>query len=219
MKRFKEINGDFKFQCIIDDQEGYLAHLKQLDDQIKILYTAIDLLGKAESEGEKIKEGSHGYISISLDEFFDAMFKLDVLLANDSDYKHNELRYRPCSVIEAGCGIGRNIYLLTLTDRFLFSSVRGFDIIEKYIQIGRKYFGLEKKLFVDDCWKVDYSTYDVVIFYRPFSDIVLQTEFEKKVAISMKKGAYLVSFLPLNFESDQIITNMDDNHGIIWKRI
>lgn len=224
IKDFKNIDENEELRLLIDNQKRSISQLEQLNDQIKILQAVIDLIGKADlgSQLIEIREGSYDYISVDLNDFFDVMFMLDEILANDPDYKHGELKYRPCSVLEVGCGIGRNIFLLTATDRFQFSSVRGFDVIEEYIQIGQKCFGLDDELFVDNCMKVDYSEYDIVFFFRIFSDSKHEVEFEDYLVKSMKSGAYLVSFMSENLEESRLLTAKNKpkyNHtGKIWKR-
>ncbi len=218
MTRFEDIPDDYPIQQSLENLEEIVNAFKLMQDKVKILQTAISKIGSAEIEGVETDEASYSYIPLGLDEFFQILFELERHLTNDPDYRHTDLPFRPCSFIEVGCGVGRNVFLLSATTRFHFDKIVGFDVVEAYVAAGRKYFGLEKQLFVADCLTFDYGGYDIIYFYRPFSDEQKQKEFETHLLESTKTGAYIIGcYGELLDDSPRVVRKGDA--GKIWKRV
>ena len=88
---------------------------------------------------------------------------------------------------------------------------RGIEIVPAYIAQGERIFGLPGKMERGDCLKVDYSPYDVVYFYRPFTDDKQQKRFEKKLIESLKPGAFIAAPLSLLLEGSHRLTARGDS--------
>lgn len=91
--------------------------------------------------------------------------------------------------LDIGCGIGN---ILLVAEQF------GFDVygIEKdpfSFQIAAELIGPEK-VTQADIWTWDqYGHFDVIYYFRPFSDREPQSRFEKLVEEQMREGAVLVA--------------------------
>lgn len=218
MKRFEDLVEDYPLKLAMDSLEESVKAVKCLHDKLMILQTAISEIGMEEADQISPAQGGYSYIPIELGELFEVLFQLEKQLSVDPDYKHNDLPYRPCSFLEVGCGIGRNVYLLGATDRFCFEKVDGFDIVEEYIATGHKYFGLSESIFVDDCLTFDYGGYDIIYYYRPLQDDRMQRRFEDHLVKSCKVGAYIVGCFNIKLEKSRRLIRKDDA-GRIWKRV
>jgi len=216
--RFEDIPDDYQTQYALDNLADLSRHVRRLRDKIKILQTAISKIGCADVESVETEAGAYHYIPLHLDEFFESIFELEGHLAQDPDYRHTDLPYRPCSFIEVGCGVGRNVYLLGATTRFHFDKIVGFDVVEAYVAAGQKHFGLGSNLFVADCLTFDYGGYDIIYFYRPFIEKEKQKVFESRLIESAKVGAYIVGCgSELLDESRRLIRKGEGCR--IWKRV
>jgi len=218
MDRFDDISDDFALTRALEDLEALRMAAQASHEKNKILRASLNQIGLSAVSDVQIKDGSYSYIPIDLDEFFDMMLRLEACLKDDPDYRHSAKPHRPVSFVEVGCGIGRNLHLLRSTDRFCMEKIVGFDIAPEYVEAGRRYFDLEEDIFVEDAFAFDYGGYDVVYYYRPFSDAAKQKKFEQRVISTMKTGAYIVASLNESLEkSRQLIPK--DERGRIWKRL
>jgi len=218
MKRIDDLLQDHRLLESIDNLERTTKYMRQIGDVGMILQTALDKIGQQEAESVTPSSGGYGYVPLEMSELFELMFLLEEVLSDDADYKHADLPHRPLKFVEVGCGIGRNVHLLSCTNRFHLEKVDGFDIVEDYINIGHKHFGADLSLFVDDCMTFDYSGYDVIYFYRPLQDERLEMRFEDYLVSSMKSGAYIVGCFNAKLEKSRRLIRKDDG-GRIWKRV
>jgi SAM-dependent methyltransferase len=218
LTRFEDIPDDYSLQLALENVSELVRQVRRLQDKLKILQTAITKIGCAELDVVEPDAAAYRYIPLSLDEFFETMFDLEGHLAQDPDYRHTDLAYRPCSFIEVGCGVGRNIYLLSATTRFHFDKIVGFDIVEAYVAAGQKYFGLGSNLFFADCLTFDYGGYDIIYFYRPFVDDDKQKLFETRLIDTSKVGAYIIGSGSEILDESRRLIRKDDGRRI-WKRV
>jgi hypothetical protein len=218
MTRFEDIADDYSLQLAIENVSDLVRQVRRLQDKVKILQTAITKVGCQEVDGVEPDAAAYRYIPLSLDEFFDTLFDLEGHLSQDPDYRHADLPYRPCSFVEVGCGVGRNIFLLSATTRFHFDKILGFDIVEAYVAAGQKYFGLGSNVFVADCLSFDYGGYDIIYFYRPFTDDEKQKSFETHLIESSKAGAYIIGCGSEILDESRRLIRKDDGRRI-WKRV
>jgi hypothetical protein len=218
LTRFEDIPDDYHLQLAVENTAELLSQVRRLQVKLKILQTAITKIGLTDVDTVETAEGSYRYIPLSLDEFFQSIFDLENLLSQDPDYRHTDLPYRPCAFLEVGCGLGRNVFLLHATTRFHFDKIVGFDVVEAYVAAGRKYFGLGANLFIDDCLKFDYGGYDIIYFYRPFSDDAKQKQFEERLIETSKVGAYIIGSVSEFLDESPRLIRKDDGRRI-WKRV
>lgn len=127
-----------------------------------------------------------------------------VLAANK---KHNFL--------DVGCGIGN---VLLVAEQFNFD-VYGLEKDEYPAQVAARLIG-EDQIFQKDIWTYnDYGKYDIIYYFRPFSDREPQRKFEKLIEDRMKVGAILIA----NHKNSDDISNDQrfmklDSHLPIWKK-
>lgn len=218
MERFAESHDSFYLNEVSEQVSELATSVPQLLEKITLLQAAVnDFASNGLEEGD-IPEQSHGYIPLDLGEFFASLFALEQVLMLDVDYRHAELRHRPCTFLEVGCGRGRLVHLLSCTDRFNFDKIHGFDISEPMIKSGQARYGLGNNLFVQDCMTFDYSGYDVVFFYRPLSDDDAQTAFETRLVETLKPGALILGAGEVSLEDNRKVVAKDE-HNSIFKRL
>ena len=218
MKRFEDIMQDHVMLQTLENLEAAVKHVRQLGDKLTIMQAALDAIGMDDADAIPPSQGGFAYIPIEMNELFEVLFALEDILSSDPDYKHSELPHRPLTFVEVGCGIGRNIHLLGATNRFHFEKIDGFDVVEEYIKIGKKHFGEELSIFVEDCMDFDYSGYDVIYFYRPLQDERMQKRFEDFLIKTMKTGAYIIGCFNVKLEKSRRLIRKDDG-GRIWKKV
>ena len=158
----------------------------------KFLLSAVEGVDSWAVPDAIVDERRYSYVPIPITEFIKWISELDDYLRNDPDFRHNMKKYRPFSFLEIGCGIGRNLNIVSRQSVLPVAKAVGFDSVSAYIDIARQIHGLGENVFVGDCMDFDYSGFDVVYFYRPFSDEDAEKEFEKKLIFSMKKGAIVI---------------------------
>lgn len=218
MERFDDISDDIALSRTLEDITGLTSVLTATHEKNKILRAALNQIGVSHIDGVETRKGAYSYIPLDLDEFFDMMFLLETRLSEDPDYRHTDKPHRPVSFLEVGCGHGRNLHLLRATDRFCMEKIVGFDIVPEYVEAGRTFFELGDDIFKDDALTFDYGGFDVVYYYRPFSDEKLQRKFEKRVISTVKRGAYIVASLSDSLDRARELVQKDER-GRIWKRL
>ena len=218
MERFADSHDSFYITEVAELANELATAIPQLLEKITILQAAVNSFATLNLEEGKIPEDSFGYIPLDLGEFFAKMFALELALSQDVDYRHDELRHRPCTFLEVGCGGGRLVHLLSCTDRFNFDTIHGFDISEQMIKAGQSRYGLGNNLFVEDCLTFDYAGYDVVFFYRTLQDDNAQTAFEKRLIETLKPGAFIVGAGQETLDNNRKVAAKDEQNSI-YKRI
>jgi len=218
MDRFDDISDELSLARALEDLKGISKAAEATHQKNKVLRAALNQIGADAVADIQAAEGAYAYIPIDLDEFFDMMLLLEACLINDPDYRHSDKPHRPLSFLEVGCGHGRNLHLLKATDRFCLEKIVGFDIVPDYIEAGRRYFDLDDDIFLDDAFGFDYGGFDVIYFYRPFSDSKKQKKFEQRVLRTMKSGAYILASLNESLDQSRQLIPKDDR-GRIWKRL
>ncbi len=100
--------------------------------------------------------------------------------------------------IDIGCGIGNVMLMAELMD----FSVYGIEKDEVPFEIAEKLLGKEL-VAQDDIWDFnDFNQFDVIYYFRPFSDKELQTRFEKLVEDELKPGGILIANRKMGTEID-----------------
>jgi SAM-dependent methyltransferase len=147
-------------------------------------YEAIDATWPVNAS---VPDGSFGYVALSASGFLDLMFELQDVLALDPEFR-SEGAHTPISLLDAGCGTGRNLHLIEASGAFERVDAHGIDIVGAYIEHGRLIYQLGDRIAQGDCMALDYSGYDVVYFYRPFADDEAQAAFEAHLIESLRQG-------------------------------
>ncbi|MFD3188661.1 class I SAM-dependent methyltransferase [Sedimentitalea sp. HM32M-2] len=162
-------------------------------------------------------DGSYGYIAINVARFFELLIALERALAVDPDYEHPQLRHRPVSFLDVGCGTGRNLSLVRDCQLLQVAGLAGFDINAEQIAAGRAVYDLQDELSVADAMTFDYGPHDVVYSFRPFHDPEMMTRFETHLVAGLRRGAYLIAVLPEDLSRFAGLDCIDPAHGI-WKK-
>lgn len=214
MERFDDSHDNHYISQVAELVTDLATSIPQMLERITLLQAAVNEIAKRDLDDSDVPDESHGYIPLDLGDFFASLIALEKVLTVDVDYRHQELRHRPCSFLEIGCGPGRNVHLLRCTDRFNFDSVQGLDISEAMISTGRTRYGLGADLFVEDCMTFDYSGYDVVFFYRPLNDEDAENAFEARLVETLKPGALIVGVGATSLEEHRKVIVKDEDASI-----
>jgi hypothetical protein len=218
MEELDRIHGDFALDHAVGDLGKIAAMLPRIQDKLKILEAALSQVASSGVDEGELPEQSYGYIPLDLNELFDCLFDLETALKADSDYKDPDLVHHRVDFVEAGCGSGRNIFLIGATDRFEIGKLHGFDLSKPLVDHGRLVFGLGENIIMADCMEFDFAPYDVVYFYRPFSSPEKQEAFEDRLVTQMKPGAYVIGCGNLTFSDDRRLL-AKCNYGRIFKKL
>jgi hypothetical protein len=218
VKRFEDLPEDYGLLRVMEDLSVLFNASRLASEKIRILEAALSEIGQRAIGDVEVAEGRFDYVPLDLNTFFSLLFELEQVLAEDPDYKHTDKPHRPCSFIEVGCGPGRNLHLLKATDRFCFDKISGFDVVKNYIDVGRTFFDLGEDIFLSDAMEFDYGSYDLIYFYKPFSDDDLQTRFENRIITTMKRGAYIACSLDVSLDGSRSLIRKGREHSI-WKKL
>lgn len=163
-------------------------------------------------------EGQFQYIPYDLDGLADILLDLSVVLPDDPDFRHSRQPIRPLTLVEIGCGIGRNLSLFRTQKLIPIVKAVGFDIVPEYIETAQRIYGLGEDAFVDDAMKFDYSGFDLLFFYRPFSDDDMQIAFEELLMDSAKPGAIIIGLNTERMQSSRKVVEVGTN-GSCYKKL
>ena len=101
----------------------------------------------------------------------------------------NEINNQNFKFIDVGCGIGN---ILLIAEQFGFD-VYGIEKDEYPFQVATRLIG-DDQISQDDIWTYDrYNVYDVIYYFRPFSDREPQLRFEKLIEDNLKVGGILIA--------------------------
>lgn len=217
MERFETLAEDFGLRQAADALTEAVDAISGAAERLRILEAALTQVASVDQTAEEVPEVSYSYIAIGLDDFFGAMNDLETALRADPDFHDPDLAHRRIRFLEAGCGSGRNLFLLGATDRYEIAQLRGFDISPLLVAHGHLVFGFSDEISVGDCMAHDYSAYDVVYFYRPFSDSAAQEAFEAYLVDRMRPGAYVIGCSNLSFMEDRRLIAKCENDRIYKK--
>jgi SAM-dependent methyltransferase len=218
MEELDNLREDYALADSLRNLQQIVTVLPRIQDKLKILEAALAQISVGDFDQGEVPEVSYGYIPLDLGDFFDCLFDLETALIADSDFRDADLAHRRVDFVEVGCGSGRNVFLAGATDRFEFGKVHGFDLSKPLIEYGQRIFGMGKDLFVADCMEFDFSPYDVVYFYRPFSDEEAQLAFEDMLIGNLKPGAYVIGYGNLAFADDRRLLSKCE-YGHLFKKL
>lgn len=120
------------------------------------------------------------------------------------------------SFIDIGCGIG-NIMLLA---EMMECEVFGIEKDVASYSIARQLVG-EECVSQEDIWQYSHiGKFDIVYYFRPFSEKTLQLQFESHVEQEMRPGAILIANRRMGFgiEEDTRFLRLDPEWPV-WQKI
>jgi SAM-dependent methyltransferase len=202
---------------IVDSMQGSVRDVQRLQKQMQILMRTLARFDEL-SARYMADEGSYAYIPLHLEDFTDSLVDLEAALTTDKEYKHPKLPHRPITYLEVGCGIGRNLFVVLHGSGLQIKKARGIEISLPYVVQAREFFSLHEEVSVNDAMKFDYSEYDVIYFYRPFSDEKLERKFERRLIRQAKPGSYLVGHLNSLFDKTKSLTPVHPFSRVYKKR-
>lgn len=197
---------------LTDMKEKYLALLQKCEVYEAALERAD---GWAVPDTEEVP-GSFHYIPYQLGGLVETLIDLAKLLPDDPDYRHSNQPIRPLTFVEVGCGIGRNLNLVRAQNLLPIAKSVGFDIVPEYVETAQKLFGLGKDVFVNDAMTFDYAPYDLIFFYRPFSEGELERKFEEYLIESAKSGAIIIGMSVEELDNSRRVMELGDS-GCLFK--
>ena len=115
---------------------------------------------------------------------------LDIFRSVSKNFGRND----KIKFVDAGAGVGNVLKLAYIGFRNNHNlSIKGIEI-DKRLEEYQKLLGTNRNIKWGDILKEDYKDYNVIYFYRPFSDSKLQRKFEKRVGETAKVGSYIIPF-------------------------
>lgn len=208
---------EFEIERFVEEIDDLKKQFLELAEKCRLYETALSAPDKWAVPSIDEGEGRYAYIPIFMDSFVEMLVELDRVLADDPDFRHSNSRYRPFSVIEIGCGIGRNLNVLKHQELLPVAKAVGFDVVPDYIKVAQQLYGFGEEVFVGDCMEQDYSGFDVMFFYRPFSDDDMETAFEKYLLSSAKTGSIIVGASSVWLENSRETMPLGDSSQIYKK--
>jgi SAM-dependent methyltransferase len=203
---------------VIDKMEELLAKLKREQVKTDIIQQALGFFDSRVDMGWTATEGAYHYIPVDLHDFAAALVEIDDFLQADPAYKHKRLRYRPIRFLEVGCGIGRNLFIVKHSGALELESVTGIDIAPHYIAQAKRFFFLsDQEALIADAMTFDYTPFDIVYFYRPFSDEALEARFERQLIKQLRPGAYIVGHLNSVLSKSRALIAKDNLYRV-WQK-
>jgi len=160
---------------------------------------------------------SHTYVPLPVYTFVKALRKIQQCWDRKRNHhykKTGEYLSKP-RFIDAGCGLGVKLVIA----EGMGCDVSGIEIDRKLINRAKRIFKSDRlNIKCQDILKHDYSTYDIIYFYRPFYDPKKQTEFEKRIQSQMKKGAYLMGFDSVTCPPEKQFSMLHNDPYVFYRR-
>lgn len=118
-------------------------------------------------------------------------------------------RFHEYTFVSAGCGYPIN---LMIASAYGFNTI-GYEIDDTIIKMSE---GLGANIHKQDILTASYHSFDVIYYYRPLRDNMLQQILETKIEAEMKEGAYLMCSLKKDntIEKKKEFKLLDDREGM-----
>lgn len=133
------------------------------------------------------------------------------------DLLRREKKMRPgVSFIDVGCGIGNILLMAEVMDFTVF----GIEKDEYPYKIARKLMG-EESVAQDDIWAFKrFNDFDVIYYFRPFSEKMQQVAFEHMIEEQLKPGGILIANRKMDMEIDNNphFRRLEE-HWPVWQKI
>ena len=208
----------YELQRFAEDTASLNARYGEMVERCQIYEAALSAPDSWAVPVAENADGAYQYIPCPLETLAEILVDLNRHLPEDPDFRHSRQPIRPLSFLEIGCGIGRNLNLVGHQKLVPVSKAVGFDIIPAYIEVAQRLYGLGENVFVQDAMTFDYGGFDLVFFYRPFSDDDLETAFEKYLLDSVKPGAVIIGMNAEHLDGSRRVARFGDS-GKLFKKL
>ena len=189
------------------EEDIYRHFVELFDEQVSHLRRII--FGKG-TQAEN-NNGSYYFIPNSSYRVIRDFIKIKRELRKSEHWRNKYYKEGGVSFLDAGCGIG-NILVLALNS-CLCQKATGLEYFPETLKLGRKFLKTYYSYISENATikKADilkykkYGDYDIIYFYRPFSDTEKERLFEKRIRDQMKVGSILIPY-----GNDTIFTQRDN---------
>lgn len=169
-----------------------MRKIKQRHDHLIQLVNQLELqVFEPLYDQQHVDSGHWDYVAYDIDNFLNHMEEAYELLGSHEGKKF----------IDVGCGVGTKVHLASM----YFDSY-GIELHKPYVKAARKLNRPKKffkygryevqdktqRIFEQDALTFDYSTYDVIYFFRPMNDDDMQKRLERRIYRQAKPGAIIV---------------------------
>ena len=209
---------NFEEEQFIRELDGIRERFFEMIQKCEAYEAAIEAPDRWAIPEVEVDDGSYHYIPYQLDGVVELLLELAKILPDDPDFRHSHQPIRPLSLVEVGCGIGRNLNLFTHQQIIPLTKAVGFDIVPEYVETAKTLYGLGEEVFVQDAMTFDYKGFDIIFFYRPFSDEKLEAEFEEYLLEHTKPGAIIIGLNVERLDSSRMVASVGRS-GSCYKRL
>ncbi len=208
----------YEMERFIEDFESLKQRFQEMAQKCEIYEAALEAPDTWAVPSVETLDGSFQYIPYQLEGLAEIIIDLSKVLSDDPDFKHSRQPIRPMSFVEIGCGLARNLNIMRHQTMLPFSKTVGFDIVPEYIDAARVLYGLDEDVFVHDAMTFDYGGFDLLLFYRPFSDDKLEARFEEYLMDSVKPGAVIIGLNVERMEKSRKVAAIGTS-GALYKKL
>jgi SAM-dependent methyltransferase len=138
-------------------------------------------------KGKDTPKESFPYIPLGIDVFIKQMkYAKKVLAAIHHIYPQNLYHHK---FIDVGCGIGTKVIIARQ-----FFNAYGLELSKKYCEVSKKMFPRKDNRIIN-CNALTFKKYkmfDIIYYYCPISDSVIQRKLEQRIFRNAKPGAMII---------------------------
>ncbi|MEW9919899.1 hypothetical protein AB2B41_09805 [Marimonas sp. MJW-29] len=211
------MTSSYEMERFIEDLDDIRKRYLEMLTRCEIMTAALEAPDQWAVPTIEGAEGLFQYIPYDLGGLIEIIQELATVLPDDPDFKHSQQPIRPLSLVEIGCGIGRNLNIFRNQQALPIVKAVGFDIVPEYIEVAQRIYGLGEDVFVNDAMDFDYRGFDL-IFYRPFSDDKMQRDFEEYLIDGVKPGAIIIGLNTERLQSSRKVRELDPS-GNCYKKL
>lgn len=165
-------------------------HLLSDEDEQDIFFNIINrFIGyfsrNAQRESQNDPAGEYPFVAMDTRQVYEQLRFVAGYLAE----KKTQTENWPPTFIDIGCGIGN---VMLIAEQFGFD-VFGLEKDPYPAAIAAQLFSADRVFQSDIFAFPDYARFDVIYYFRPFSQARMQSRFELTIETSMKPGAILIA--------------------------
>jgi SAM-dependent methyltransferase len=175
------------------------TQLKQLTNIVRYL---INTQGENTSREEQRENGSYEFIPQSTHYLLELFTKLPKILNRQKSWYNNKYDGYTTKFLDAGCGIGNVLLIAHFVAGFNFC--HGIEYFSETIEQAIKWLGVYPGRYNDHGMKIiqdniltfsDYSKYDVIYYYCPFTNHLKEKEFEERLENEARVGTAIIGLM------------------------